>query len=232
MSDATRVGVDETGSAKGHIAGELLLHGSSVENITQLSMDMSPAYTLGASHVFPGASITFGKFHVVKLLNEALDQVRRDEHKQSAIKDLKGSRYIWLKNPQDLSENQQKLLKELTKTHKKLAKAYQMKLVLQDIYSSNPGRDEAEMMLKKWLGWADRSRLEPIRAFAKTVKSHLMGVLEYFTTGLAAGISESINSRIQDIKRRAKGFANIDNFIAMVYLSGAGLGLSECPLAW
>jgi len=248
FSKATQVGVDETSSKKGHkyvsvfvdmqqreimfategkdaatidkFIEEMPSHNATPEQIKELSMDMSPSFILG-SKKFVNASITFDKFHVVKQLNEALDEVRRAEQKLNPL--LKGSRYIWLKNPNNLTANQANNLKTLSKENKKLSKAYQMKLTFQDIYRTIWDKETADMALKKWLSWAIRSRLEPVKKFAKMVKSHYKGILHFFESKLTAGISEGINSRIQEIKRRAKGYKNIKNFIVMIYLEGSNL---------
>ncbi len=101
-----------------------------------------------------------------------------------------------------------------------------MKLTFQDIYRSVREPEAAEAAIKKWLSWAVRSRLEPIKTFAKTVKAHFAGIMRYFTSRLTSGMMEGINSRIQEVKRRARGFRNIRNFIAMIYLEASGLVLS------
>ena len=98
-----------------------------------------------------------------------------------------------------------------------------MKLAFQDIYRYITEPAAADAALNKWLSWAVRSRLEPIKKFAKMVKEHYAGILRYFDSRLTSEFLESINSRIQEIKRRAKGFRNINNFIAMIYLESAGL---------
>ena len=249
FSKVTQIGIDETSSKKGHnyvsvfvdmikkeilfvtkgkdaetiekFVEELPKHNRNAAKITEISMDMSPAFIGGANKCFKNASITFDKFHVVKQLNEALDEVRRSEQKLNPL--LKGSRYIWLKNPNNLTANQANNLKTLSKENKKLSKAYQMKLTFQDIYRTIWDKETADMALEKWLSWAVRSRLEPIKKFAKMVKSHYKGILHFFESKLTAGISEGINSRIQEIKRRAKGYKNIGNFIIMIYLEGANL---------
>jgi transposase len=108
----------------------------------------------------------------------------------------------------------------------KTAKVYQMKLTFQDIYRSIRKPEAAEAAIKKWLSWAVRSRLDPIKAFAKTVKSHFAGIMRYFTSRLTSGAMEGMSSRIQEVKRRARGYRNINNFIAMIYLEAAGLDFS------
>ena len=248
FSKTMQIGIDETSSKKGHnyvsvfvdmekreilfatdgkdaatidkFIEEMPSHNATPEQIKELSMDMSPSFISGAKK-FINANVTFDKFHVVKQLNEALDAVRRSEQKLNPL--LKGSRYIWLKNPNNLTANQTKDLKTLSKENKKLSKAYQMKLTFQDIYRAICDKDTANMALQKWLAWAIRSRLEPVKKFAKMVKSHYKGILQFFESKLTAGISEGINSRIQEIKRRAKGYKNIKNFIVMIYLEGANL---------
>jgi transposase len=84
-----------------------------------------------------------------------------------------------------------------------------MKMTFQDIYNTIKEPEVAEEAIKKWLSWAVRSRLEPITRFAKMVKKHFGGILRYFRSGLTTGTMEGINSRIQEIKRRARGFRNI-----------------------
>ena len=190
-------------------------------------MDMSPAFISGAKKHLPNASITFDKFHVIKQLNEAIDEIRRNEQKINPC--LKGSRYIWLKNPAKLTVRQQTDLKTLSKENRRLAKAYQMKLTFQDVYRYTPDKETADFAILKWLSWAIRSRLEPIKKFAKMVKAHYSGILRFFDSRLTASISDGINSRIQEVKRRAKGFRNIDNFINMVYLECSDLSIPACP---
>jgi len=249
LSKVTQVGIDETSSKKGHnyvsvfvdmiekeilfstkgtdtetiekFVEELPKHNGNADKITEVSMDMFPAFISGANKCFKNASITFDKFHVIKQLNEALDEERRNEQKINPL--LKGSRYIWLKNPINLTVLQANNLKTLSNENKKLSKAYQMKLTFQDIYRTIWDIDCADLAIKKWLSWAVRSRLMPIKKFAKMVKAHYKGILQFFKSKLTAGISEGINSRIQEIKRRAKGYKNIGNFIIMIYLEGANL---------
>lgn len=125
---------------------EIPNHNGSCENIENISMDMSTAFISGAKNYLPNASVTFDKFYVIKQLNEAIDIVRRNE---TAINPcLKGSRYIWLKNPNNLTTRQQEDLKILSKENKRLAKAYQMKLTFQDIYRNIFDIQVAEIAIK------------------------------------------------------------------------------------
>ena len=245
------IGCDETSSRKGHnyvsifadmdtgkvmfaaegkdsntvkaFTEELREHKAQPQQIKEVTIDMSPAFISGVSEYLPEASITFDKFHVIQALNKVQDEVRRMEQKKNPL--LTNSRYIWLKNPENLTEKQKEQLETLRYENLKTAKVYQMKLVFQDIYRTIREAEAAKEAIKKWLSWAVRSRLEPVKRFAKMVKSHFDGIMRYFTSCLTSGTMEGINSRVQGIKRRARGFRNIDNFIAMIYLETAGLEL-------
>ena len=249
FSAVEKVGCDETSSRKGHnyvtvfadmdsgkvlfategkdsntikaFAEELPKHEAKAEQIKEVTIDMSPAFIAGTRDYLPNASVTFDKFHVIQSLNKAQDEVRRTEQKKNPL--LKRSRYIWLKNPENLTRAQKKHMESLRFENLKTAKVYQMKLTFQDIYRTIKEPETAEEAIKKWLSWAARSRIEPIKAFAKMIKAHFAGILRYFTSRLTSGAMEGINSRIQEIKRRARGYRNINNFIAMIYLEAAGL---------
>jgi transposase len=253
-ASVARVGCDETSSRKGHnyvtvfadmgsgevmfatkgkdsakvraFSQELAKHDADPEQIKEVTIDMSPAFISGVADYLGGAGVTFDKFHVIQALNRAQDEVRRDEQKKNPL--LASSRYIWLKNPENLTKKQKVRLETLRYENLKTAKVYQMKLTFQDIYRSIKESEAADEAIKKWLSWAVRSRLEPVTAFAKMVKKHYAEILRYFTSGLTSGAMEGINSRIQGIKRRARGFRNIDNFIAMIYLEAGGLKM-ELP---
>ena len=252
FAHVTKLGCDETSSRKGHnyvtvfadmdggdvlfategrdsgtvkaFAEDLARHEAMPEQIREVTIDMSPAFIRGVRDYLPEARVTFDKFHVIQALNKAQDEVRRMEQKKNPL--LKSTRYVWLKNPENLTANQKKQLETLRFENLKTAKVYQMKLTFQDIYRSVREPEAAEAAIKKWLSWAVRSRLEPIKTFAKTVKAHFAGIMRYFTSRLTSGMMEGINSRIQEVKRRARGFRNIRNFIAMIYLEASGLVLS------
>ena len=252
FASVSMVGCDETSSKKGHnyitvfadmdsgdvlfategkdsstvkaFAEELPRHGATTEQVKEATIDMSPAFIAGMRDYLPEASVTFDKFHVIQALNKAQDEVRRMEQKTNPLL-LKNTRYIWLKNPENLTEKQKKALETLRYENLKTAKVYQMKLTFQDIYRNIEEPEAAEAAIKKWLSWAVRSRLEPIKSFAKMVKSHFGGIMRYFTSRLTTGAVEGLNSRIQEIKRRARGYRNTGNFITMIYLEAAGLDL-------
>jgi transposase len=250
FSDVTQVGIDETSRKKGHnyitvfvdmetskiiyategkdadtigrFVDDLKCHGGSPDMITDVSMDMSVAFISGVETHLDQAKITFDKFHIVKIINEAVSKVRSQESKEEEI--LKKTRYIWLKNRSNLTKKQEQTLNDilaLRNMNLKTVRAYKIKLAFQELFNQPP--DAAEAYLKKWYYWATHSRLPEIVAAAKTVKNHWEGILEWFNSDLTNGVVEGLNGQIQDIKSRARGFRNVDNFITMVYLKLGGI---------
>ena len=195
---------------------DLIAHGGDPSSIEEMCCDMSPAFISGVEKQFPEAQLTFDKFHVMKIINDAVDQVRREEINDRP--ELKGTRYIWLKNQTNLKESQSDLLEQLTikKLNLKTSRAYHIRLNYQEMYLQ-PAQ-EAAAFLKRWYFWATHSRLEPIIKAAKTIKRHWNGVLRWFTSKINNGILEGINSLIQAAKARARGYRTKRNLIAMIYL--------------
>ena len=193
--------------------------------ITQVCADMSPAFRRGVADAFPHADVTFDKFHVIKLINEALDEVRRAEQKEQVL--LKRSRYLWLYNPKNLSTKQAAALHSLTKLNLKTVRAYRIKLALQEVYQA-ADKQTAEALLQKWYAWAIRSRLKPVKDVAQTIKTSWNGILNYFDSWLTNGVLESINGVVQAARRRARGYRNVKNFITMIFLLSGKLNLGGC----
>lgn len=200
---------------------DLTAHGGDPEAIEEMCCDMSPAFINGVKEHFPNAQLTFDKFHVMKIINEAVDEVRRQEQKDRP--ELKRTRYIWLKNPANLKLSQTETLKELNvkNLNLKTARAYHIRLNFQELFKQDP--DDAEGFLKKWYFWATHSRLEPIKEAAYTIKRHWDGILRWFQSNINNGILEGINSLIQAAKARARGYRTTRNLITMVYLIGGKL---------
>ena len=167
------------------------------------------------------------KSHVIKLLNEAVDKVRRNEQKQNPL--LKKTRYVWLKNRKNLTESQLETLQNLENENLETAKAYQLKCTLQDIYANCKTADEAEILLDSWADLAWNSNLEPLQDFVNTLNEHWYGVIRFWTSRLTSGVCEGVNSVIQEIKRVARGYRNIKNFINTIYLRTSRLALPVSP---
>jgi transposase len=199
----------------GAFAEDLTGHGGDPAKIAEVCIDMSAAFIKGATEHLPKAEITFDKFHTVKIVNDAVDEVRREEQKSRP--ELKKTRYVWLKNETSLSSGQRELRDSLAKANLKTARAYQIRLTFQEFYQQ-PTREDAETFLKKWYFWATHSRLQPMIDAARTVKRHWDGILRWHDTHIANGILEGINSLVQAAKAKARGYRTSHNLKAMIYL--------------
>jgi transposase len=188
-------------------------------------MDMSPAYQKGARDYLPDARTTFDRFHVVKLLNEAVDQVRRAERKDAP--ELTRTRYLWLKNQSNLSPRQQRLLDQLLLgcAHLRNVQAYHMKLAFQDFWDFSAA--QAERFLTAWCDWVRASELPSMIRFAQTVETHRAGVLRWFQTRISNGLLEGLSSLVQAAKARARGYRSTRNLITMIYLMHGKLPLYQ-----
>lgn len=191
-------------------------------NKAEVCMDMSPAFIKGATENFPNASITYDKFHIIQAANEAVDQVRRSESKRTEA--LKHTRYIWLKNESNLTKTQKETLDKLKDCELDTAKAYRMRLILQEVFRY-PAAIAPDVM-KDWINWGLRCRLEPMVEVAKMLRSHYDGVIRWFASKLNNGLLEGINSLFQAAKRKARGYRSCENMIAMVYLLAGKLDFS------
>lgn len=242
VSSISQLGVDETSSRKGHkyvtlgvdleksrvihactgkgkatlksIQQRLESKGVPAAQITQLSMDLSPAFIAGAAESFPAAAITFDRFHVVKLLNEAMDKVRKVERLEHD--DLKGHKYTFLKNRQNLTDKQEKSLTDMIELYPNLGKAYRLKVLFNDLWEM-PSKEFATAFLTDWCDEVEEAKIPAFMAFAKMVKGHWSGIIHFVESRITNGILEGINSKVQLAKRRARGYRNTDNFINMIY---------------
>ena len=197
-------------------------HNSDASRIKEVCIDMSGAFIKGVTENLTEAEITFDKFHVMQLMSRAVDDTRRAESKVRP--ELKGSRYVWLKNEQNLSAGAKETLSQLSKLHLKTARAYQLRCAFQEVYAQ-PTRGWAELMMDKWDSWAIRSRIEPIKAVAKTIRRHRDGILAWFDSRIANGLIEGINSLVQAAKAKARGYRNRETLKAITYLIAGKLDL-------
>ncbi len=184
-------------------AGDLRTHKGDPGPIKQVCCDMWPAYIAGVEASFQQANITFDHFHIMKIINHAVDEVRRQEAKTTII--LKKTRYLWLKNPANLSAEQRQKMDSLASHNMKTARAYQIRLTLKEFFLQ-PTREAGGAFLERWYFWATHSRLEPVNQAAKTIKCHWEGILNWFESRITIGILEGFNSLIQAAKARARGY--------------------------
>ena len=207
---------------KGHetvknFSKDLKDHNGLTENILNVSCDMSPAFIKGVEETLPNAKITYDKFHIVKLINDAVDAVRREEVGLQPL--LKKTRYIFLKNQKNLTDKEKEKLKEISlpKLNLKTVRALTIRESFQKIYESQT-EEEFIFLLQKWYFWATHSRLEPIIKVAKTIKNHWDGIVEWKRSQINNGILEGLNSVVQAAKSKARGFRTAEYFKITVYL--------------
>ena len=253
FKDIDAIGLDETSRAKGHeyitlfvdlkkrrtifitdgkdnttvkrFKDDFIEHNGDVNNIKNVSCDMSPAFIKGVKENLPKAQITFDKFHILKIINEAVNSVRKQEVATNNI--LKGTKYIWLKNYNNLTKKQKDQLESLTMSNMniKTIRAYNIRQSFQDIYQATT-QEEFITYLNKWYYWATHSRLEPIIKAAKTIKRHWDGIVKWYESKINNGILEGLNSVIQAAKSKARGYKTFRNYKIIVYLLTGKLDFS------
>lgn len=250
-SEIQQVGVDETAAKRGHdyitlfvdldtsrllfatpgkgketvstFATDLRDHQGDPDNIKSVCCDLSPAFIAGVKSSLPQAQMIFDRFHIMKIINAAVDEVRRYESRENEL--LKKTRYIWLKNPQNLTAKQRNKLNSLKNEHIDTVRAYNLRLSFQGFFDQ-PDRASGEQYLKRWFYWATHSKLVPIVNAAYTVKDHWEGILNWFHSRVTNGVLEGINSLIQAAKARARGYRNSKTLITMSYIISSHLNFS------
>jgi len=260
MSGVRKVGIDETSVKKGHeyitvvhdleakrllfacpgrdhetvaaFAQDLTAHGGDPEAVEHVCMDMSAAYTKGVGKSLPQAAISFDRFHVVALANEAMDAVRREEMRTqpAAVREalgstdrkvLKGLMWGMRKNPVGWSPKQTDAMHWLQRSNLKSARAWRLKQALREVYAgalTANSEEQASSALRSWLSWARRCRLEPFRRLAKTLTERFDGVVRGMLDGRSNAYVEAMNGLLQQTKTAARGFRTVENFIAIAYL--------------
>jgi len=240
IEELPEIGIDETSSKKGHSYVTTLvdlrrrrvlyatqgkgsdsveesvsyLRSKSVEidTIERVCIDMSPAFISGCLTHLPNTSITFDKFHVVKEVNKAMDDLRRLERKGNAI--LKGHKYTFLKSKLTPKLKMERDL--LLELYPKLGEGYRLVELFKDFWKLRE-KEEAESYLAFWCDLATDSGIFPFIRVVNTIKAHWQGIINYIESRISNGVLEGINSKIQLAKKRARGYRNIDNFINMIY---------------
>ena len=253
-SGVTVVGLDETSVRKNHVyvslfvdieekrtifvtegkdhtviqafVSDLVAHGGQPDNIEQVSCDMSPAFIKGVEANLPNASVVFDRFHVSKVINEAVDKVRKGEVEKNPI--LKGSKYIFLKNRENLNAYQKQQLEgiRLSGLNLKTMKALNIREAFQQIYQA-PTAEMFDKLLRKWYFWATHSRIEPIKEAAYTIQRHWDGIVNWFDYKISNGILEGFNSIFQAAKAKARGYRRYDTIKAIIYLLTGKLDFSK-----
>lgn len=207
-------------------------HHGHPRQIREVSMDMSPAYIAGVDeNLGSQAQVVFDKFHVVAAAGKAVDETRRAESRLNAElgQELKQSRWIWLKNPDNHTDKQKVKRQSLEKQNLATARAYQMRLNLSEIYRI-PHRTLAKRRFLAWCRWVRRvAQKHSAPLFAKMVscaamiEKHLPGILAYWERKTTNAYLEGLNSVFSAVKRKARGYRSTDNLITMLYFIAGNL---------
>ena len=245
LSEVTHIGIDEISRQKGHVyltnvydlkTGTLIWSGEgrSIESLEAffsffgpertrqligICCDMWPAFINAVKAKAPQATLVFDKFHIVRKLTEAVDTVRRQEINEKGKEHKKlvaGSRYIWLKNPWNLTDGQKASLSTLEKLNLTIHRAYLLKESFRDFWQS-PTKEDAAKYLEQWYAWADESEIKPMQEVANLLWRHEENILTYFDMPISNGIVEGLNNKAKVISHRAYGFRTAKNFILNLY---------------
>lgn len=183
-----------------------------IDQIDQVCIDMSPAFIAGCRDYLPNAAITFDKFHVVKEVNKAMDELRKLERQGNEL--LKGHKYTFLKSKLSPKIKQERDL--LLEYYPRLGEGYRLKQLFADFWDIK-NKQEAESYLAFWCDLVDEAKIQPFIKAAKTIRAHWKGIVNYIDSRINNGILEGLNSKIQLAKKRARGYRNTKNFINMIY---------------
>lgn len=195
-------------------------HASSLrQTVKGVCCDMWQPYIDMIQEHLPEATLVFDKFHVIQHLLKAVDQVRRDEARELKKKNpelLKRTRYIWLKNPENLTDKQRARLGHLEKLNLRSNRAYLLKEGFREFWNYKR-KGWARRFLKKWFWWATHSRLKPMRDFAWMLRRHEDGILAYFDERISNGAVEGMNNKAKVVSHRCYGFRTAATYITALY---------------
>jgi transposase len=193
------------------------------QGVEAVAVDMWEPFIQTIQTQVPDADIVHDKFHVSKYLGEAVDKVRRQEHKEllaQGDETLKGTRQLWLYNPQNFSPEQAEEFSALKDLHLKVARAWAAKELFSKFWEYQQ-EGWARRFFKDWFGWVSRSRLKPVVDVAQMIKRHLKNLLTYLRHHITNAVTEGLNSKIQSLKSAARGFRNFQNYrIRILFFCG------------
>jgi transposase len=194
------------------------------KNIKDVSCDMSPAFIKGVREQLPNAQVTFDKFHIMKIINEGVDKVRREEARTNPL--LKGARYAVLKNEANFTVKQKEMKDILFEDlNMDTVIAIQMRETFQQLYVADSIK-LFEQGLRKWCTWIEDSKLPAMIKVKETIEAHWDGIIRWQVSKINNGILEGLNSVLQAAKRKARGY-KVDHFKTIAYLITGKLDFSK-----
>lgn len=197
--------------------GWLWDHGGHPGNIDMFSMDMSGSYQAGRREYFAHSEVVFDRFHIKKCLGDAVNSVRAEEVKK--VDTLKKTKYIWLKNEENLTDKQRATLNAfMEEGTSDTVRAYGLRCSFDQLW--NVQNLAVEPLLEAWIEQALSYGLKPINKFVNLIWEIKAGLLNSIRTGITNAVAEGLNSVMQLARNRARGYRNVDNFMDMVYFLG------------
>lgn len=195
-------------------------HASSLKNTVKgVCCDMWRPYIEMISEHLPEATLVFDKFHIIQHLLKVVDRVRAEEARELRKTNpdiLVRTRYMWLKNPENLTDKQRARLGSLEKLNLRINRAYLLKESFREFYNYKR-KGHARRYLKKWFWWATHSQIKPMRDFAWTLRRHEEGILAYFDERISNGAVEGMNNKAKVVSHRCYGFRTATTYITALY---------------
>lgn len=188
-------------------------------NIRAVACDMSAAYWGAVLEYLPGVDVVFDHFHIIKLANEKIDELRRALAREADILDrryLKGTRYLLLMGKENVPDEKRAALEEALRFNQPLSMAYYLKEELRLLWSQ-PTRARMKEFLEAWCAQAMESGITQMVGLAQTLRAHATGILNYFTHRISTGKLEGINNKIKTLKRKAYGYRDQTFFVLKLY---------------
>jgi transposase len=177
------------------------------ESVMEVSVDMWGGFAKVIEDVFPKANIVYDRFHVMKIINQELNKIRKQCMSSINKLKIKHVKYVLMKNHNDLEEEEKATLKQILKCSKRLRDTYKLKEEFREIYETHQTPEDSKNKFESWMDKAAKLYNESIQ----TVKNHLDGICNYFLNRTTSGVMEGINNKIKLIKRQAYGFTNFEH---------------------
>lgn len=196
-------------------------------SVKAVAMDMWEPFRLSTAAWAPHAAIVHDPFHLARHMNEAVDKVRKQEHRQLLAQgddSLRGTKYIWLYGWEKVPRKHQAVFDQLKASQLKTSRAWSIKEMFRDFWTCDTVADGQDYF-QRWYNWAIRCRLEPVKKVARSFKSHLDNILTYFDHRLTNAALEGLNSKIQGLIKKACGYRNRERFKTDILFHCGGLNL-------
>lgn len=190
--------------------------GTSIEAV---ACDMSGAYWSAINEHLPDAVLVFDHFHIIKLANDKIDEIRRGLQRTLELdgqKFIKGTRYLLLYGKENLPPEQRPKLEAALAYNEPLSKAYYLKEELRQLWNQ-PGKAAAQKHLQDWILQAYATGIQPLKKLANTLLNHARQILSYFDHPISSGIMEGINNKIGRLTRVAYGYRDVDFLHLRIY---------------